>query len=125
MGRGTYEPALSAGITSPYAHLRQYVFSRTLAGADPAVEIVSGDPVAFVRELKQQDGMDVWLCGGGELAGTLLPEIDALIVKCYPVAIGAGIPVFSTAFRPHRFGLVDSRSFAGGAAVLTYTRGLD
>ncbi|MFC5146907.1 dihydrofolate reductase family protein [Streptomyces aureoversilis] len=69
--------------------------------------------------------MGIWLCGGGELAGTLLPEIDELIVKCYPVAVGAGIPLFSAAFRPRRFGLVDSRSFAGGAAVLTYTAGLD
>ncbi|MEH6374917.1 hypothetical protein V7793_11385 [Streptomyces sp. KLMMK] len=41
------------------------------------------------------------------------------------MAVGAGIPVFSTAFRPCRFDLADSRSFAGGAAVLTYTRGLD
>src|SRR5215217_6082784 len=30
MGRATYAPALQAGITSPYAHLRQYVASTTL-----------------------------------------------------------------------------------------------
>jgi hypothetical protein len=26
MGRGTFEPAIAAGVTSPYAHLDQYVF---------------------------------------------------------------------------------------------------
>jgi hypothetical protein len=45
MGRGTYEPALEVGITSPYAHLRQYVFSRSLvATPGSGVEIVSGTP---------------------------------------------------------------------------------
>ncbi|MFF4220297.1 dihydrofolate reductase family protein [Streptomyces nondiastaticus] len=125
MGRGTYEPALAAGITSPYAHLRQYVFSRTLTSGDPAVEVVSDDPLPFVRKLKEQEGAGIWLCGGGRLAGALLPEIDELIVKRYPVAIGAGIPLFSAGFHPRRFGLADCRAFGNGAAVLTYTRGLD
>lgn len=59
MGRGTYEPASREGITSPYAHLKQYVFSRSLpVSPDPAVEIVAGDPVAFVRRLKVDDGRE-------------------------------------------------------------------
>jgi len=32
----------------------------------PEVEIVSGDPAQFVRGLKQQDVMGIWLCGGGK-----------------------------------------------------------
>lgn len=52
MGRGTYEPGLAAGMTSPYPQLRQFVFSRTLTGVDPAVEVVADDPVGVVRRLK-------------------------------------------------------------------------
>src|SRR5690348_5199583 len=64
MGRGTYEPALKAGITSPYAHLEQFVLSSTIDPAiDPAVTVVSGDALSFVRELKQRPGRDIWLCG--------------------------------------------------------------
>src|SRR5688572_5504647 len=33
MGRGTLDPALKIGITNPYAHLTEHVFSRTLPGA--------------------------------------------------------------------------------------------
>jgi hypothetical protein len=41
-----YEPALRAGITSPYPHLRQYVVSRSITESpDPAVEIIAGDPL--------------------------------------------------------------------------------
>ncbi len=123
MGRGTYQPALDAGITSPYAHLRQYVVSRTIPEiADPAVELVAGDPVELVQRLKKEDGLDIWLCGGGILASALLPEIDELIVKNYPVVAGAGIPVFTGDFRPHQFSFSGSRTFSNGTIVTTYRR---
>src|SRR5262249_20152274 len=82
MGRRAYEVGLAVGVTSPYPHLRQYVFSRGMTRSpDGAVELVSGDAIARVQELKGQAGMDIWLCGGGNLAGELLPEIDELILK--------------------------------------------
>lgn len=123
MGRATYQPALDAGITSPYRHLRQYVVSRTLAEiADPEVELVRGDPIGLVRRLKQEDGHDVWLAGGGNLAGSLLPEIDELVIKRYPLVIGAGIPAFAAAFQPLPFDLLDTRSFSNGTVIQTYRR---
>ncbi|MGW0802075.1 dihydrofolate reductase family protein [Nonomuraea sp. NPDC002799] len=124
MGRGTYQPALDIGVTSPYAHLRQYVVSNTIKGIeDPAVELVAGDPIDLVRSLKQEDGdQDVWLCGGGNLAAHLLPEIDELIVKSYPVVAGTGISAFDGEFRPTVFSLTGTRTFSNGTIVLTYTR---
>jgi dihydrofolate reductase len=72
--------------------LRQYVVSRTLAEPpDPAAEVIRGDPVAAVRERKRGDGKDIWLCGGGKLAGALRPEIDELVVELHPVAVGSGV----------------------------------
>ncbi|WP_428964300.1 dihydrofolate reductase family protein [Micromonospora fluostatini] len=121
MGRGSYDPARTVGVTSPYAHLRQYVVSRTLPPADyPDVEIVSGDPLAFVRDLKSQQGRDIWLCGGGNLAGQLLPEIDELFVKLYPYVLGSGIPLVDRGFDPRRFTLVEARPFDNGTVVLRY-----
>src|SRR3712207_5996612 len=101
MGRKTYEVGLPQGIVSPYRQLRQYVFSTTLdALPGPDVELVAGDPVAKVRELKAKDGMDIWLCGGGTLAGALYGEIDALILKRHPILIGAGLPLVVGDFSP-------------------------
>ncbi|MER7207943.1 dihydrofolate reductase family protein [Streptosporangium sp. NPDC000239] len=123
MGRGTYQPALDAGITSPYTHLRQYVVSTTIPEiADPTVDLVSGDPVELVRALKKEDGLDILLCGGGKLAGSLLPEIDEMIVKSYPVVAGAGVSAFSGAFGPTLFTPAASRSFSNGATVTWYDR---
>jgi dihydrofolate reductase len=94
MGRATYQPALTMGMTSPYSHLEQYVFSRSLPPSDdPQVQVVAGDPVAFVRDLKARPGGDIWLCGGGQLAGHLLDEVDELVVKLNPLVIGSGVVV--------------------------------
>ncbi len=123
MGRRTYDPALKLGITSPYAHLRQYVFSRTLEPRDPAVTIVKGDVVETVRALKREESaLDIYLAGGGELAGQLLEEIDRLVVKLYPVVAGAGRTAFGSRFSPTNFNLDEVKTFSGGNAVLYYSR---
>ncbi|OKH98894.1 deaminase [Streptomyces sp. CB02923] len=123
MGLGTYRPGLRAGFTSPYAHLRQYVVSSTLApDTDPAVTVVGEDPLALVRDLKREEGRDIWLCGGGRLAGALLPEIDELIIKSYPVVAGAGIPVFDGEFDPTLFKVADRTSFANDVTITWFAR---
>ena len=123
MGRRTYDPALQLGITSPYAHLRQYVVSRSLERPDPAVMVVADDPVGAVRALKAEDSpLDIYLAGGGRLAGQLLDEIDELVIKRYPVVAGAGLPAFGPEFSPTRFALDRVRSFDGGNLVEWYSR---
>jgi dihydrofolate reductase len=122
MGRHTYEPALKAGITSPYPQLRQYVVSSTMSESpDPAVTLVRDDPVSLVRRLKAEPGRDVWLCGGGTLASALADEIDALILKVNPVALGRGIPLFGDARAvPRPLELLEHRTFDGGVVVHRY-----
>ncbi|MFH9348666.1 dihydrofolate reductase family protein [Kitasatospora sp. NPDC017646] len=122
-GRGSYDAGLAVGVTSPYAHLRQIVFSRTLeTSPDPAVEVTTEDPLSLVRRLKQEDGLGIWLCRGADLAGQLLPEIDELIIKQYPVVAGSGVPLFRAGFEPRAFTLTDSQVFERGNVVLTYAR---
>jgi dihydrofolate reductase len=122
MGRRTWEPSLDAGVTSSYQHLKQYVFSKTLKHApDDTVTVVETDPLEYVRDLKRQDGMGIWLCGGGSLAGTLLPEIDELVLKINPIVVGNGIPLFRSGFEPRYFTRVESRPFDSGVTLLRLT----
>jgi len=123
MGRRTYEPALAAGITSPYAHLRQIVFSRSMRNDDSGVEFPAEEPLDVVRRLKSiESDLGIYLAGGGTLAGQLLSEIDELIVKRYPVVAGSGIPAFGPAFDPTAYALADLKSFRGGNIVESYVR---
>ena len=93
MGRRTYEVGLNAGIEKPYTTLRQVVFSRTLE-ENAHIEVVRSNPSEVVRQLKEEPGKDIWLCGGGELAAELFGELDELILKLNPVVIGNGVPLF-------------------------------
>jgi dihydrofolate reductase len=121
MGRKTYDVGRQVGVTNPYPHLHQYVFSRTLtASPDPAVELVSTDPVACVQGLKQQPGQDIWLCGGGDLATVLFPEIDALILKVNPLVIGAGIPLIAGVIQQTSLELMSSKVYNNGFLLLYY-----
>ncbi|WP_406269113.1 dihydrofolate reductase family protein [Nocardia sp. NBC_00881] len=123
MGRGTYDPALAIGVTSPYAHMKQYVVSSTLGRIDdPGVELVDRDPLDLVRTLKQQDGMDIWLAGGGKVAAALLPEVDELVIKSYPVVAGTGVPGIAGEFRPTMFRPTERTEFSNGVQVTWLTR---
>ncbi|MFE2033179.1 dihydrofolate reductase family protein [Streptomyces scopuliridis] len=123
-GRASYALALEAGVASPYAHLRQYVVSRSIKESpDPAVEIVSGDVAAKVRELKAEEGgLGIYLCGGADLAGQLTDEIDELIIKTYPLVLGSGMPMFAADFALSEFTLESVRTFGNGVLVRKYDR---
>jgi dihydrofolate reductase len=121
MGRATYEVGTALGVTNPYPHLKQYLFSRSLESSpDPAVEHVSTHALLKVRELKREPGKDIWLCGGGKLAADLFAEIDELILKVNPIVIGKGIPLFSREVKPTVLELVESKRYRNGFMMNTY-----
>lgn len=126
MGRKTLDFGIKTGADSPYSHLRQFVASRTLEQSPhPSIELTA-DPSATVRELKQETGYPgIWLCGGGELAHALLPEIDQIFLKLYPIVLGAGLPLFGSgagAPTPLDFRITSSKVFADGVAFIKYQR---
>jgi len=121
MGWNTLKPALDAGIPSPYPHLRQIVASRRRRAQDPSIT-VTPDPEGVVERLKAEPGLDIWLCGGGELAGALLPWIDRLVIKRHPLVFGAGIPLFAGQRDAIRaFDRVSLRPFDSGVIVEEWT----
>ncbi|MER5948343.1 dihydrofolate reductase family protein [Streptomyces sp. NPDC001904] len=124
-GRNSYQVGLDLGLTSPYGHLREYVLTRTLAESPhPNVRLIHDDVVGKVRELKSEDSdLDIWLCGGAQLAGLLADEIDELVLKTYPVVFGGGMPMFGgRAYSLDRFDLTENRTFGNGVLVRRYTR---
>ena len=123
MGRGTFEPAIQAGLADPYSHLDTYVYSSTLDPAEcPDVTVVASDPVTHMRELKGADGAGIWLCGGGRLAASLIGEIDRLVLKLNPVTIGNGRPLLDGEFSPQAWQLESTRTFDLGVVLLEYSR---
>lgn len=123
MGWNTYEVG---GVPSPYAHLRQIVFSRTRTAQAENLVVTAEDPVAVVRRLKQEQGGNIWLCGGGALAATLAADIDRLILKRQPLLFGSGIPLFGERpYHPERFEVVETVAYETGVVVTELERRRD
>ena len=123
MGRRTYEFGFQFGVTNPYPWMKQYVVSRTMEKSpDSNVELVSEDILELVKELKQGAGKDIYLCGGGEMATTLLAEdlIDEIILKVNPVFFGKGVPVFSDTIPQIDLELISSKIYKTGVLLLQY-----
>ncbi len=117
LGRKTYDVVGRGGGDAPemVGSMDCYVFSTTLRQEDhPDVTIVADDAEGVVRELKERgngsgvgdvgDGgspesddrpKDIWLMGGGVLAGHLFRAglVDAVELGIVPRVIGGGIPL--------------------------------
>ena len=123
MGRKTYEFGLNLGVTNPYPTMDQYVLSRTMATSpDENVTLVSENIIEFVKALKNTEGKDIYLCGGGELAKTLLAEhlIDEILLKVSPVLFGSGISLFSAGISQTSLELLNTKTYNNGVALLRY-----
>jgi len=93
MGRHTFE---AIGGKPAAKGARTYVFSRTLRQEDyPGVTIVSEGAAETVRALREEEGKDIWLFGGGVLFRELLALglVDSVETAVIPVLVGGGIPL--------------------------------
>lgn len=80
----------------PYKGKECYVFSKTKLSDNEYVTFISKDIVPFIKGIKNEEGKNIWLVGGGNLLNTFLEEklVDEIIVTIAPVLIGKGIPLF-------------------------------
>lgn len=123
IGRKSYEAGLkySKGQKNPYPHIKTYIFSRTLKAAEGA-EIIRENAADFVRELKNQDGKEICVMGGGDFAKTLFEAglIDEIGFNIHPLLLGQGIPLFLEMNRQIDLELIESRAFKNGCVYVLY-----
>jgi len=124
MGRKTLDAGLRmTGGKLPTTAMRMYVMSRTLPpGARSGATFVNESPGALVARLREENGTDIWLMGGGELTREFLEEdlVDEMYLGISPVLLGQGIPLFPAGFPQREFALVENNSYSGGWITLKY-----
>ena len=104
--------------------MQTYIFSRTMSPGPlfEGTEVVNRDAAEFVQELKQREGKDIMLMGGGELAASLLEAglVDEIGFNIHPVLLGSGIPLFHQMGRQIDLELVEARPFKNGCVYVYY-----
>lgn len=96
------------------------VFTKTIFTADwHNTKLEWGDIVEEVTKLKNKEGKDMIVYGGGTFVRTLIEAdlIDELYLFVNPTAIGSGMPIFSGL---KKMKLIKSRPFDCGIVVLCY-----
>ena len=85
-------------------------------------ELITGDVVAEIKQLKKSDGPDLCVWGSGNLIQTLLKHnlIDRMHIWTYPITIGTGKKLFAEGTRPERFKQVDAKITTTGIIFVTY-----
>jgi dihydrofolate reductase len=132
MGRHTYEvfaPAWSSRSGDPMSDrmntIRKVVVSTTLT--DPEwknTEVIAGEVVGRVRDLKGEDGGHIVQYGFGDVSRLLLEHglFDQLRMWIYPQLVGPS-DVSDLLYRPGTaatFDLVDTRVLSNGIVLATY-----
>lgn len=90
------------------------------AGAD--VRVLSGPVQDHLAEIEASaGGGDVWVVGGGDLAGQFLDagRLDSIVLAVAPAALVAGKPLLPRDVMPDRLELVSAEA-AGQFAMLRY-----
>jgi len=112
-------------VADPFNNAGKYVVS----DSSPELtwdnsEIIYGDVVPKLQELKQQDGPMLQVHGSGDLIQTLLQNdlIDELWLKTFPVALGKGKRLFGEGTIPAAFELAESHITPRGVIFANYKR---
>jgi dihydrofolate reductase len=124
MGRRTYEVAVASGHgDGSYPGMKTYVFSRTLKPSSKKnFEITSEDVANVVRRLKEEEGKDICVMGGGLLAKSLFEAnlIDEIGFNIHPVLLGSGIHLFHEMNHQIDLELLECRTLKNGCVLVTY-----
>ncbi|MEW6207575.1 MAG: dihydrofolate reductase family protein [Acidobacteriota bacterium] len=122
IGRRTFEP-MARVRKARMPNVRTFVVSRTLQQRDhPNVTILGEGWEKTVSALREEEGKDIWLFGGGLLFRSLLDVglVDTVEVAIMPVLIGGGIPLLPPPARRAELRLTAHKVYKTGIVGLEY-----
>ena len=132
LGRRTYEIFAGAWprvtdpddpVAGPLNSLPKHVASRTLSSVDwNGAELLRGDVVEAVAELKRRPGRELQVHGSGGLAQTLIAHglVDQYRLITFPVVLGKGKRLFGSEARPAALRRLDHRDTGSGGSIDVY-----
>lgn len=106
--------------------IKKLVFSNTITeapwGTWPPADVISGDAVAAIKNLKQKPGKNLVLWGSISLAQALMQEgiIDEYHIQLCPVLTGGWRSLFSNSLPSTSLQLQEVRHYNTGIVFLNY-----
>ena len=125
MGRNTYRQIVTE--LSPtewiYGDFTTYVFTHQSDTSTPLIQFTNEEPISLIRQFKQQEGKDIWLCGGSDLIHQFMCAdlIDRYDISIIPTLLGSGIRLFEAFPKEQKLSLIEMQK-NNGIVELIYER---
>ncbi len=116
LGHTTYHQIITelAVDNWPYKGKMSYVITSKNLEDKEDIKLCS-DLLDLINKLKNQDGKDIWICGGANIANQLLKEnlVDKIIISIIPTILGEGTKLFEKGLPETKLKLLSSRNYNG------------
>ncbi len=98
-----------------YDGLNAYVFTHNNLKSTEQINFTDESPITLLRQLKEQKGKDIWICGGANLIRQLMQAelIDKYYISVIPTLLGSGIRLFGEFLKEQKLSLVQTRNYNG------------
>lgn len=124
IGRKTYELMLSMeeNGTTDFPKFKRYIFSTTLDEVKDGAVLIKDNIPSQVEKIKNEEGKDIWLFGGGSLTTSLmnLGLVDEVWLAVHPVILGGGKPLFNNLQQRANLKLLHTKTYSTGLVFLKY-----
>lgn len=124
MGGRSWRELSNMDAMGAYADKTVYVVSRHDWGEKENIKFITENVIEHISALRNEQGKDIWLFGGGELISMLLTAdlVDEMQIAYIPVVLGEGIPLFPNNPKESKWELMKSKVYGSGILKADYQR---
>lgn len=125
MGWNTYHQIVTE--LSPqewvYNDFTTYVITHNECISSEKIRFTNVNPVDLIKNLRRENGKDIWICGGANLVQQLVNEdlIDCYYITVIPTLLGSGIRLFENGKAQIKLKLLNTQAY-NGMIDLVYAR---
>lgn len=104
------------------SNMRKYVFTRSIKHVPGNGMVISQNVDSEVKRIKDEEGKDIWLCGGANILTTFMSMdlIDEYILSVQPTILGSGKPFFENVTSRFNLKLLRMEKLNSGVVILNY-----
>ncbi len=125
LGYKTYQQIVTelSPTTWVYTGKKSYVLTHTQQKSSDEIIFTDKELDVLIRELKSEEGKDIWVCGGASIVNQLidLDLIDRFYINMIPTILGSGIRLFTSKEKIMQLRLISTKSY-NGITDLVYER---
>lgn len=117
MGWNTYHQV--ATELSPaewiYSDLTSYIVTHRNISSTNNIIFTHKNPCSLVKQLAEENGKNIWICGGADIIRQLMQEnlIDIYYISVIPTILGNGIRLFGTGKNKIKLELIKTQTYNG------------